>query len=147
MQFYKLLSLVGLAFLLLGCTYGYGIDSQVTRVNMSYPRTHSVHMMFGRYPERNYQQIAYIRVTGEERSDTTDLLMEMEKEAKGLGADAVVGITRTTVQRRAGSGFIDALELISAINDPTTRKVDKEDEEYTAPLLEGVAVKYINETE
>jgi hypothetical protein len=116
-----------------GC-YGYSTDIQVSR-NGAYsyrPHNRFVEVFFDdKEPARVYQQLAMIEVDGAEYEDNVLLLEKLRRRAQKLGADAVIKIRKSTANRERG-------DVVSAI------LFDEEPESYTATVLSGVAIKYID---
>ena len=82
-------------------------------------------------PVRPYKQIAMIEADGSKYEDNTILLEKLRKKAQRLGADAVIKIHKTTTNRQSG-------EVLSQL------LFDDEPETYTAIVLNGVAIKYLD---
>ncbi len=117
-----------------GCTYGYNTDIEITRNDAYIYRPHNrfVEVFFDDHePSRHYKQIAMIETDGSEYEDNSILLEKLRKRAQRLGADAVIKIRKTTTQRQSGEALTEFL-------------FDDEPETYTATVLSGVAIKYID---
>lgn len=132
-------------FSLYGCMYGYSIDSETTLIGNSYrPNngpSYAIDVYFGEYRgSKKYEQIAFIRALGEEYSRTPELLEELKHKANSLGADAIIEIKTSDTQRERGSIFVNLLSIAAA--DDTT---EREEDTYNAPVLSGIAVKYIEQ--
>jgi hypothetical protein len=121
-------------FVISSCTYGYTTDIEVSR-NEAYsyrPHTRFVEVYFDDHePARHYKQIAMIEADGSQFEDNTILLEKLRKRAQRLGADAVIKIHKSTTQRQSGEALSEFL-------------FDGEPETYTAAVLSGVAIKYID---
>lgn len=116
------------------CTYGYTTDVQISRNEAYTYRPHSkfVEVFFDDHePARRYKQIAMIEVDGSEFENNPILLEKLRVRAQRLGADAVIKIRKSTTQRQSG-------ELLSEL------LFDDKPETYTATVLSGVAVKYLD---
>lgn len=72
-----------------------------------------------------------IEADGSQFEDNSILLEKLRKRAQGLGADAVIKIHKSTTQRQSGEALSEFL-------------FDGEPETYTAVVLSGVAIKYID---
>lgn len=132
---------IGIAVLGAGCYYGYDMQTEVTKIqNSSFaPNPGSIEVYFGEtQPERKYEQIAFLEVVGEKYSTTDSLLARMRKEAGKLGADAVIFIKKYHKNRERGDLVADVLNIGNENHDI---------EDYSAPLLMGVAVRYQREPE
>ena len=117
-----------------GCTYGYSTDFEISR-NEAYiyrPHNRFVEVFFDDHePTRHYKQIAMIEAEGSEYEDSAILLEKLRKRAQRLGADAVIKIRKTTAKRESGEIVTELL-------------FDDEPETYTAAVLSGVAIKYVD---
>lgn len=123
---------LSLITLISSCTYGYSAVTDVT-YSRSYaykPHNRTVEIYFGEQkPSRTYRQIGLIEVQGGKYYSMDALVAKMRKQAQAIGADAVIDIRKSSTERERGS-LLDALD-------------DEEPEIYTAPVITGIAIKYI----
>jgi len=99
--------------LLCSCVYGYSTTGQVTRLsNKLYPPSTRVDLVFEMVPpERKYEQLAYIEITGGPVADMSEMMDEMRARAGRIGADAVVAIRKSHKTERQGSVAVNLVEL------------------------------------
>ncbi|HMV27206.1 MAG TPA: hypothetical protein PLH27_16305 [bacterium] len=114
------------------CTYGYSASTDVT-YSRSYaykPHNRTVEIYFGdNKPSRAYRQVGLIEVQGGQYYSMDALVAKLRRQAQAIGADAVMDIRKSSTQRERGS-LLDAL-------------TDEKPEIYTAPVITGIAIKYI----
>ena len=119
-------------FLLYGCSYGYDVGVHVTPISQI-PVTPSklpIEIYFEEtQPNHEYTQLAYIEVTGYKYAEVDTLLSVMKAKALALGANAIIFIKKKHDERGRG-------EVFSTLVDK------KNEEQYEAPVLSGVAIKY-----
>ncbi|WP_189390419.1 hypothetical protein, partial [Bacterioplanes sanyensis] len=139
----SILSAAVIALHLTGCaSYGYDVESEIINIGPSYPPTEALELSFGEYDgAKTYQQLAFIRILGNERSDTAELVEELKREAKVLGADAVINIQ--TANKERTQRIFTLLDIVPSDDDSSKEK--KENNKYEALVLEGVAIKYQEE--
>ena len=119
------------------CTYGNSPLVSVTPISPYEFESRVVRpeLFFGqKAPERAYDQIALVEVTGARASSTAELADMMRARAHGLGADAVVEVT--TLYRDRETGDL----LLTFLGDE-----DEGTESYAATVLRGIAVRYRDE--
>ncbi|WP_144395472.1 hypothetical protein [Pleionea sediminis] len=134
---------VGFLFLS-GCMVGNKIDTEITPIGESYSPTRKVDIYFGEFhEERKYEQIAFLRVRGKQRSRTPKLIERIKLKAQSLGADAVINLETTREIRREGSLALSLIDNFSTSDDPHYQPYEYD--EYNALVLTGVAIKYIDE--
>lgn len=123
---------------LFGCSYGYTVRSEATLIGATYTPSASVDIFFGEYRgSENIEQIAFIRALGAQYSRTPELLDKLKMKAKSLGADAIIEIKTSDTERRSGLLALDLMTIGS------TDRRDDENDTYYAPVLSGIAVKYV----
>lgn len=114
------------------CTYGYSAATDVT-YSRSYaykPHNRTVEIYFGdNKPSQEYRSIGLIEVQGGKYFSMDALVAKLRRQAQAIGADAVIDIRKSYTQRERGS-LLDAL-------------TDEKPEIYTAPVITGIAIKYI----
>jgi hypothetical protein len=141
---YRIMKIIGIllltSFVLSGCTSGGSIRSENARIgNQYYSPTNYVDVYFGRYSGgRAYEQISFIQVLGGERSKTDDLIKELRREAKSIGADAIIDVRKGSSMREEIDGALLFLS-IAAREDSS-----KASSEYRSDTLEGIAIKYLD---
>ena len=138
MKFKLSLLLLVAVFSLFGCAYGYSVSSETTLIGSTYIPSERVDVFFGEYRgDEKLEQIAFIRALGARYSRTPELLDKLKIKAKSLGADAIIEIKTSDTERRSGLLALDLMTIGS-----TDRRND-EDDTYNAPVLSGIAVKYV----
>lgn len=114
------------------CTYGYSAATDVT-YSRSYaykPHNRTVEIYFGdNKPSQEYRSIGLIEVQGGKYFSMDALVAKLRRQAQAIGADAVIDIRKSYTQRERGS-LLDAL-------------TEEKPEIYTAPVITGIAIKYI----
>jgi hypothetical protein len=134
------LGLFGVFLALGGCLYGYDIKVNATRLSpkLYNVATDNVETYFGAdKPNRPYESIAFLEVTGGSSSDSVEVLLtDMKERARILGAHAVISIEKQTMLRRQGSVAVDLISIFSDHHDNDANSV---------PTLTGVAVRYRKE--
>ena len=142
-QIVAIVSLSLLAALSGGC-YGFGVSTNITPLNSGSFSAHSrpVKVLFGASAGAPHQQLAYIEVVGTRGMSTSELMAKMEQKAQDLGADAVVSASHDYKNREAGNVLLDVLSLVGCV--ATKGPCHVHNNHYTAPVLRGVAVKYVN---
>ena len=130
-----------LSLLLMACTTGTRISaSSIPTSNQYYAPTNYVDLYFGSYPgEKKYEQISFIEVLGGEYSKTDELVKELKRKAKSLGADAVINVHKGRMEREK----IDGALLF--INIASQERSDSATSTYRTSTLEGIAIKYIED--
>ncbi len=143
MKLGNILSAAVIALHLTGCaSHGYDVESEIVTIGPSYPPTETLELSFGEYDgAKKYQQLAFIRILGNERSDTAELVEELKREAKVIGADAVINIQ--TANKERTQRMSSPLDIV--LSDDYGSKEKKEDYKYEALVLEGIAIKYQEE--
>lgn len=136
----KSYSLIIAAAALLGCAYGYDIATEITRLNEIKfdPYVGPVEIFFNETkPSKDYIQIAFIEVVGGKESSTDTLLVTMKKKAQRLGAEAVISVKKSYKSRKGSSDW-GLFDILFPSNSDSTNT----EEEYSAPVLSGVAIVY-----
>ena len=121
--------------ILLACSYGFTIRSNVARISDEAYEPHEgpIDVFFeDTKPEKEYIQIALIELRGgrgykESSSDT--LLQRMKGEAQNLGADAIMNVKVSPMTREGGLLF------------------DEEVQHYSTIFMSGIAIKYKEDDE
>ena len=125
-------------FSLFGCAYGYSVSSETTLIGNTYIPSEKVDVFFGEYRgDEKLEQIAFIRALGAQYSRTPELLDKLKIKARSLGADAIIEIKTSDTERRSGLLVLDLMTIGS------TDRRDDENDTYNAPVLSGIAVKYV----
>lgn len=124
-----------LAVLILGCTgYSAVTDTTYSRAYVYRPHSGPVDIFFGDLrPQRAYVEIGLIDIVGGQYHSTSDLVRKMQSRARAMGADAVIAI-KTSHTTREETTLLDAL----AGNEPDV---------FTASVVTGIAIKYLQEPE
>lgn len=131
-----------LALTLSGCSFGYNSYVSATMItNDTYPpSTNNTEVIFEDKPiHREYDQIAYLEAISHESSRLPELLSLLKDKAKSIGADAVIFIKKRRQTRSSRDLIIDTMSLA------TGDRIDND--EYEAPVLTGIAIRYKNEPE
>lgn len=131
------LMIIGSLLFTISCSLADNVRPTITMISNDYyaPNDNDIQLFFDDIkPDKKFKQIAYIEVIGERFSSTYFLLNKIKSEAQGVGADAVVNLNKYYITREQ-AGLI---ELIDALSDD-----DYEPDEYNAPSMKGIAVKYI----
>ncbi len=132
--------LVGYIFplaLLLGCTYGDTISIETTPIsNRQYPppNPNPVEILFrdnNLKITRPYEQICRIEVKGAPGSAGSELVEAMRKKAGELGADAVIDVTQSDIDRERGVALLELLD-----------SSEQEPDRYQTISLVGIAIRY-----
>ena len=126
--------------LISGCTSGGSTRSESIPVgNQYHPATKYVELFFGSYNgNKKYEQISFIEVSGGKNSKTEDLIKELRRKAKSVGADAVIDIRKGRGVRKETDGALLALS-IAAGEDSSQAST-----EYRSENLQGLAIKYLD---
>ena len=142
------LLLVAAVLLTSACTSTGGeLKATITQVGPYYPASSYVALSYGQHPgPHNYEQLGYIRVEGGRYSRMSELVSELRHKAKAMGADAVIGIQTSQMQReiREGAGW-GLLSLAVSISDPEYHHEPTPPEPYQALVIDGVAIKYLSD--
>ena len=131
----KLLMLI-LIFASVGCTYGYESYVRATMFTRErlVPTDAEIEVHFEGQPvARAFRQIAYLEATGKEDARTSDLVKLLKDKARALGADAVISVKKGSRARERGDIITDLIE-----------RGDADNYRYEAPVLSGLAVKYVD---
>ena len=131
-----------LAALCGGC-YGFGVDANITPLHGGSYSAHSraVKILFGTPARAPHVQLAHIEVVGTAGMSTAELMSKMEQEAQDVGADAVVAASQDYRTREAGNVLLDILMVAGCVASRGPCHI--QDTRYEAPVLRGVAVKYV----
>ncbi|MFT4763749.1 MAG: hypothetical protein ACI9OH_000839 [Oleispira sp.] len=126
--------------LMSGCTSGGSTRSESIAVgNQYYAATNYVELFFGSYNgNKKYEQISYIEVLGGEYSKTDDLVKELRRKAKSVGADAVIDIRKGRRVRKETDGVLLLLNIAAGEDSSHTSR------EYRSDNLQGLAIKYLD---
>ena len=87
---------------------------------------------------KKYEQISYIEVLGGEYSKTDDLVKELRRKAKSVGADAVIDIRKGRRVRKETDGVLLLLNIAAGEDSSHTSR------EYRSDNLQGLAIKYLD---
>lgn len=89
------------AFNLVACTTGDKISANSIPVGRQYySATNYVDIYFGSYTgNKKYEQISFIEVLGGQHSKTNELVTELKRRAKSMGADAVINVHKGRMVR------------------------------------------------
>ena len=116
-----------------GCvTYGYSARVDVALVSDTQyaPRSELPKLYLGQeMPEEPFEQIALIKMTGADGDRMSELLLEVQRRAQQVGADALVSVKVSDTQRESGT------ITFSSEPDPSRR--------YTATFVTAVAVRFV----
>jgi len=131
----KIIAVVMIILILQSCLVKYGTDthsSYTSMKNNTYKNeSGKVDLFFeGITIDKEYEQIGFVEATGSETSTVEELLSFLKYRAFQNGADAVINVKKESIIRETGY-FFD----------------DEYDEIYSAPSFNGIAVKYINQTD
>jgi hypothetical protein len=144
-----------------GC-YGFDTYTKVTYLNAKIfpPHKKSVETYFGAIkPENKFVQVALIEAVGERDTTTEQLLQQLQQQARALGADSVISIEKKYTSREQGNLFFDLFGLgvciadtAATVSNPKKHKHHNHHvcdgpitaTEYAAPVLTGVAVRYVD---
>ena len=121
----------------MSCSVPDDVREKTTMISSYYyePNYNEIELFFDDIkPDKKFIQLAYIEVLGDRVSSTDVLLNRIKSEAQEVGADAVVNLNKYYITRTQG-GFLELIDILS--ND------DYEPDEYNAPSMKGIAVKYI----
>lgn len=119
------------------CTYGYSsyTDIAYQEAYTFKPHTRFVEVFFeDTKPVKAYRQIGLIEIDGAAHHTNDALLVKIRKRAQEMGADAVIGVRKSTTTRSQGSLVGDIL-----FGD------GKDDNSYVASVFTGIAIKYEEE--
>mgnify|MGYP003624955227 FL=1 len=137
----KIVFLLLLTTLLMsGCTSGGSTRSESISVGSQYyPTTNYVELFFGAYNgNKQYEQISFIEVLGGKRSKTDELLKELRRKAKSVGADAVIDIRKGRRIRKENDSALLVLSIAAGEDSSHTSQ------EYRSDTLQGIAIKYLD---
>jgi hypothetical protein len=126
--------------LISGCTSGGSTRSESISVgNQYHPATKYVELFFGSYNgNKKYEQISFIEVSGGKYSKTDDLIKELRRKAKSVGADAVIDIRKGRMVRKEIDGALLALSIAAGEDSSHASR------EYRSGNLQGLAIKYLD---
>jgi len=129
------------SLLLTACTSGGRIQSESISVGSQYyPATSYVDVYFGSYNgDKKYEQISYLQVSGGKYSKTDELIKELRRKAKSIGADAIIDVRKGGTVRKEIDGTLVLLNIAGGFRDSS-----KASSEYRADTLEGIAIKYLD---
>ena len=131
MIIWRPIALFGLTLVLLSCAYGHRSYSTVTTIK-SQPRRpprDRLDFFFGdQKPKSPYLQIALIEAVGGSYTAEDELLVRLKHRAALCGADAVIGIKKSSKTRQSGD---------LACTDGCKRT-------YGATVFSGIAVVYLD---
>ena len=126
--------------LMSGCTSGGSIRSEsISSSNQYYPATKYVELFFGSYNgNKKYEQISFIEVSGGRYSKTDELITELRRKAKSVGADAVIEVRKGRMVRKETDGTLLALSIAAGEDSSHSSQ------EYRSDTLQGLAIKYLD---
>jgi len=133
------------SLLLTACTTGGIMQSESIPVgNKHYAATYHVDVYFGSYNgDKKYEQISYLQIKGGERSKTGELMKELRRKAKIVGADAIINVKKGSSVEKDIDGALLLLNIAGGFKD-SSKDSSKASREYRADTLEGIAIKYLD---
>lgn len=113
-KFYIFLLLLFIAAQIIGCGYGYNIQTNVTPLTniSSNEKTYDIEVYWENVlpDDKDFIQMAFLEAKGAQYSGTEELLRQLKSQAMDLGADAIISVKQNYIEREKGDLLVDLAE-------------------------------------